>query len=108
MLPRQDLALVLDLTNKEPVAKEVGEGPSAKRDAPASLDRRAVRSRLVADVFGSEVTDKLVDAGYLEISAKDHPDAFGFLLDDDQLAVLQLIAEGEGVIRRAKLALTHF
>src|SRR5262249_42000823 len=69
---------------------------SAKRDAPASLARRAVRSRFGADVFGSEVTDKLVDAGYLEISAKDHPDAFGFLLDDEQLAVLQLIAEGGG------------
>ena len=37
-------------------------------------------------------------AGYLQISAKDHPDPFGFLLDDGQLAVLQLIAEGEGTM----------
>ena len=27
---------------------------------------------------------------------KDHPDPFGFLLDDDQLAILQRIAGGRG------------
>ena len=105
LLPRQDLALVLDLTNKEPVAKEVGEGPSSERDAPASLARRAVSSRLGADVFGSEVTDKFVDAGYLEVSAEDHPDPLSFLLNDRELAVRQLIAEGEGTSHPEPFAL---
>jgi hypothetical protein len=51
---------------------------------------------LGTDVFGSEVPDKFVDAGYPQISAKDHPDPIGLVLDDGELAVLQLIAEGEG------------
>jgi hypothetical protein len=89
LLPRQDLIPVPDFANEEPVAEEVGEGPPSERDAPTSLARRVVRSRLGADVFGSEVTDKLVDAGDLEISAKDQPDPFGLSLDDDKCASLR-------------------
>jgi hypothetical protein len=55
--------------------------------------------------FGSEVPDKFVDAGDLKISAEDHPDPFGFLLDDGELAVLQLIAKGEGATHPQPFAL---
>src|SRR6516164_1357281 len=95
LLPGQDLALVLDLTIKEPVAEEVGEGASPKRDASTGLARLTVRSHLGAGVFGSEVADKLVDATYLQISPEDQPHPFGFFLDDFKLAVLQLIAKGQ-------------
>ena len=74
----------------------MGEGTSPKRDASARPARRAERSHFGADVFGSEVTDKLVDATFLQISLEDQSHPFGFLLDDDKLAIFQLIAEGEG------------
>src|SRR6516225_8607631 len=93
LLPGQDLTPVYDLADEKPVAEEVGEGSSAEWDASAYL----VSGEGLfhgADVFGSEVTHKFVDAGGLQISAKDHPDPFGFLLDDSELAVLQLIAKG--------------
>src|SRR6516165_6058808 len=93
--PGQNLTPVFDFADEEPVPEEVGEGSSAERDAPAGL-AAAEGPCPGTDVFGSEVPDKFVDAGDLEISAVDHPDPFGLLLDGDQLAVLQLIAEGEG------------
>ena len=68
------------------------EGSSTKGDTSAGLARRAERRRPGADVFGPEVAHEFVDAGDLEISAEDHPDPFGFVLDDRELAVLQLIA----------------
>ena len=96
LLPRKNLALVADLTDEEPVAEEVGEGASAERNAPAGLTRRTERPRLGTDVFGSEIAHELIDAGYLQIPAKDQPHPFGFFLNHDKLAVLQLIAEGGG------------
>jgi len=81
------------------------EGSSTKGDTSAGLARRAERRRPGADVFGPEVADEFVDAGYFEISAKDHPDPFGFLLNDGELAVLQLIAEGEGATHPKPFAL---
>ena len=95
LLSGQDLTPVFDLANKEPVPEEVGEGSSSERYASAGL-AAAEGPRLGADVFGSEVPDKFVDAGDLKISAEDHPDPIGLLLDDGELAVLQLIPEGEG------------
>jgi hypothetical protein len=94
LLSGQDLIPVSDLANKEAVPEEVGEGSSAEWDASAGL-ARAEGPRPGADVFGPEVPDEFVSAGYLEISAKDHPDPFGLVLHDGKLAVLQLIAKGE-------------
>jgi hypothetical protein len=68
LLPGQDLTPLFDLANKEPIPEEVGEGSSAKRDASAGL-ARAEGPCPGADVFGPEIPDKLVDAGYFEISA---------------------------------------
>src|SRR5262249_19716858 len=99
-----DLALVLDLANEEAVAEEVREGSSSERDASAGL-ARAEGSRLGADVLCPEVPDQLVDAAYLEISAKDQLYAFGFLLDDDRCAVLEVIAKGQGASHPNPLAL---
>jgi hypothetical protein len=42
-----------------------------------------------------EVAHEFVDAGYLQISPENHPDPFGLVLDDGEVAVLQPIAEGE-------------
>src|SRR5215831_974626 len=70
LLPGQDLALVFDLSDEEAVAEEVGEGSSSEWDASAGL-AAAEGPRLGADVSGPEVPDKFVDAGDLEISAKD-------------------------------------
>jgi hypothetical protein len=53
----------------------------------------------------SEVAQEFVDAGYLEISAEDHPDPFGLVLDDGEVAVLQLIAKGEGAAYPQSFAL---
>jgi hypothetical protein len=69
--------------------------PLPKGNASAGL-ARAKGSRLGADVFGPEIAHEFVDAGCIEISAKYHSDPFGLVLDDGELAVLQLIAEGEG------------
>jgi hypothetical protein len=78
--------------------------PSSERYASAGL-AAAEGPRLGADVFGSEVPDKFVDAGDLKISAEDHPDPLGFLLDDGEFAVLQLVAQGEGAAHPKSLAL---
>ena len=70
--------------------------PSGRRPSRNQQLRPAEGPCPGADVFGSEVPDKFVDAGDLEISAEDHPDPFGFLLDDAELAVLQVVAKGQG------------
>jgi hypothetical protein len=44
VFPRQHFALVSDLANEEAVAKEVGEGTSAERNASAGFARRTERS----------------------------------------------------------------
>ena len=106
LLSGQDLTPVFDLANKEPVPKEVGEGSSSERDASTGL-ARAEGPCPGADVSGPEVPDKFVDAGYSQISAKDHPDPFGFVLDDGEVAVLQPIAEGEGPPTTAHRRLLH-
>src|SRR4029077_14573708 len=93
-----------DFANEKAVPEEVGEGSSSKRYASAGL-ARAEGPCLGADVLCPEIAHEFVDAGYLEISAKDHPDPFSFVLDDDELAVHQLIAEGEGAAHPKSFAL---
>jgi hypothetical protein len=104
LLPRKNLALVPDLTDEEPVAEKVGEGASTERNAPTDL-ARAELSRRGADVSGSEVAHKLVDAADLQVPAEDQPYPFGFLFNDHKLAVPQFIAEGEGATYPEPLAL---
>jgi hypothetical protein len=46
--------------------------------------------------FISEVSHQRVDPAEFEVAPVDQPDPFGFVFDDGNLAVLHLIAEGEG------------
>src|ERR1700748_3238983 len=95
LLAGQYLAFVFDLTDKEPIAQEMREGASAKRNAPAGL-AGAEGSRLGEDVLGLEVPYQFVDAGDFKIPAEDQPHTLGFLLNDHELAILQFISQGEG------------
>ena len=54
------------------------------------------KSYLASDVFVAEVSDQRIDTAEFEVSPVDQPDAFGFVFDDGNLAVLHLIAEGQG------------
>ncbi len=51
---------------------------------------------LCPDVFIFEVSHQRIDPAEFEVSAVDQPDPFGFVFDDGNLAVLYLIAEGQG------------
>src|ERR1700752_4738206 len=66
LFPRQDLAPVVDLANKELVTEKVGEGAPAERNAAAGVARRPEGSRPGADVFGLEVAREFVDPADLQ------------------------------------------
>src|SRR5258706_12054702 len=54
------------------------------------------QSYLCSDVFVSEVSHQRIDPAEFEVSPVDQPDAFGFVFDNGNLAVLHLVAEGQG------------
>src|SRR5260370_22437258 len=49
-----------------------------------------------SDVFVIEVAHQRIDSTEFKVSAVDQPHPFGFVFDDGNLAVLHLIAEGQG------------
>src|ERR1700730_14930704 len=54
------------------------------------------QSYLCSSVFISEVSHQRIDSAEFEVSPVDQPDPFGFDFEDGNLAVLHLIAEGQG------------
>src|SRR5258707_631186 len=95
LLAGQDLILVFDLADIEVVAQQIVQRAATERDATA---RRARRELLDScpDVAFFEVPYQFVDAAEFEVAPVDEPDPFGFVFDNGNLAVLHLIAEGQG------------
>jgi hypothetical protein len=58
-----------------------------------------------SDVFIFEVPHQRIDTAEFEVSAVDQPDPFGFVFDGGNLAVLHLIAEGQGTADPKSLSL---
>jgi hypothetical protein len=65
----------------------LGEGP-----APARLAVRQL-ANLRVDAALTKLEHQPVDAAEREIALKDHADPFGFLFDNRELAVLELITQ---------------
>src|SRR5258705_12310634 len=95
LLAGQDLILVFDLADIEPVAQQIEQ--RSEFEGNASMDRTGcAQPYFGSDVFLSEFSHKRVDPAEFEISLVDQPDPFGFIFDDGNLAVLHLIAKGQG------------
>ena len=54
------------------------------------------QSDLGSDIFIFEVLHQSIDAAEFEVAPVDQPDPFGLVLDDSNLAVLHLVAKGQG------------
>ncbi len=63
------------------------------------------QSCLCSDVFISEGSHQRIDSAEFEVSPVDQPHPFGFVFDDGNLAVLHLIAEGQGTTDPESLSL---
>src|ERR1700686_168567 len=95
LLAGQDFALVFDLANIEPVAQQLEQRSAFEGNAAMGCTGGA-QSYLCSDVFISEVSHQRIDSAEFEVSPVDQPDPFGFVFDNSNLAVLHLIAEGQG------------
>src|SRR6266478_7717199 len=95
LLTGQDLALVFDLADIEPVAQQIEQRSAFERNA-AMGSTGCAQSFLCSEVFISEVPHQRIDPAEFEVSAVDQPDPFGFIFDNGNLAVLHRIAEEEG------------
>src|SRR5260221_14646904 len=75
--------------------QQIVQRATAERDATA---RRARREPFCPgpNVAFFEIPNELVDAAKCEISSEDPSDQFSFFFNDGNLAVLHLIAEGQG------------
>ena len=104
LLARQDLTLVFDFADIESVAQEIEQRSPLERDAPAGAARRE-RPGLGADVTVLEVSNQGVDAAKFEIALEDQPDLFSLTFYNGDLAVLHVVAEGEGTADPEALAL---
>jgi hypothetical protein len=85
---------VFDFTNEEPVAKQVGECPSAEVYAATHL-AGAEAPCLGADVHGFQITDQFIDASDFEILAEDRLDTLRLFVHDEELTVPEFVAEGQ-------------
>jgi hypothetical protein len=92
MLARIGRTLVDDLAAIDPVLQHLVE--RAAREGMAAIGT-PVRSRpsLADDALCIERGLQFANRAELEVSAKDHPDRFGFRLVDDEFSVLDVIAE---------------
>jgi hypothetical protein len=63
------------------------------------------QSGLGSDIFVFEVPHQRIDSAEFKVSPVDQPDPFGFVFDNSNLAVLHLIAEGEGTADPETLSL---
>jgi hypothetical protein len=97
----QDVALVSDLADIEPVAQEIEQASPLERDATAG----AAQPCLGADVTLLEISNQGIDAAKFEIAPKDQSDLFGLTLDNGDLALLHVVAEREGTADPESLAL---
>ena len=95
LLPGQNFSLVFDLANKEAVAKKVRERSSPEWNATSRL-AGAESPHLCVDFAFPKIARKFVDPADFEIPPKDQPDAFGLLVHNEKLAVLQFITQGQG------------
>ena len=104
LLAGQDFTLVSDLADIEPVAQEIEQRSPLEWDAAAGAAGRK-QPCLGADVTLLEISNQSIDPAKLEIAPKDQSDPFGLILHDDDLAVLHIVAEGEGTADPESLAL---
>src|SRR5258707_895095 len=95
LLAGQDFTLVFDLADIEPVAQQIEQRSAFERNA-ATGRTGCAQSYLCSEVVVSEVPYQRIDSAEFEVSPVDQPDPFGFVFDDGNLAVLHLIAEGQG------------
>ena len=63
------------------------------------------RSLIFVRMSFAEIPHQRVDPAELEVSPVDQPDPFGFVFDHSNLAVLHLIAEGQGTADPETLSL---
>src|SRR5258705_8748733 len=95
LLTGQDITLVFDLADIEPVAQQIEQ--RAAFEGNAAMGRTGcAQSCLGSDIFISEVSPQRIDPAEFDVSPVDKPDPFSFLLDNGNLAVLHLIAKGQG------------
>jgi hypothetical protein len=87
LLARQNLTLVADLTDIEPVAQEIEQRSPLKWNATAGAASRK-RPDPGAKVTLPEISNQSVDPTELEIAPKDQSDMFSFLFHDDDLEIL--------------------
>src|SRR5260370_23228259 len=95
LLTRQDFTLVFDLADIESVAQQI-EQRSAFEGNAATGRTGCAQSCLCSDVFLFEVPHQRIDSAEFEVSPVGQPDPLGFVFDDGNLAILHLIAEGQG------------
>ena len=104
LLAGQDLTLVSDLADIEPVAQEIEQRSPLERDATAGATGRK-QPCLGADVTFFEISNQGIDAAEFEIALEDQPDLFSIMFYNGDLAVLHVVAEGEGTTDPESLAL---
>jgi hypothetical protein len=63
------------------------------------------QSDLGSDIVIFEVLHQSIDAAEFEVTPVDQPDPFGLVLDDSNLAVLHLVAKGQGTADPETLSL---
>src|SRR4029078_541398 len=91
----QDFTLVFDLADIEAAAQQIEQGAAFEENA--SLGRAGcAQSYFCSDVFVFEISHQRIDPTEFEVSPVDQPTPFGFVFDDGNLAVVHLIAEGQG------------
>src|SRR6516164_1405819 len=104
LLARQDLTLISDLADIEPVAQEIEQCSPLERDATAGA-AGCKQPCLGADVTVFEISNQGVDAAKFKIALEDQPDLFSLTFYNGDFAVLHFVAEGEGTADPESLAL---
>jgi len=90
--PGQYLILEANLSEVKPIAQYIKERALGEGNAsPGPAGRQVADLRPEHAFF--EIDDQAIDAAELEISPEDRPNLISLVLNDEQLAVLEFIAE---------------
>src|SRR5271169_1628285 len=94
LLAWQDLVLIFDLADIKMVAQQVVQRTTAERYAAAGCARRELLG-FGSDIALHEIPDQFVNAAELKVAPEDQSDLFSFFLNNGNLAIPHLIAQGK-------------
>src|SRR5437868_5606795 len=95
LLAGQNLILVCDLTDVEAITQQIKQRTTAEGNAApdyAGCERSLLRPKVPL----AEVSYQRIDAAEFQVTTEDQPGPLGLGLDDGDLAVFHLVAEGQG------------